>query len=72
MVATLLDGVAGLGPKRRERLMAEMGSLERLRGASLEELRAFDWLPDDVAQNIYDRVRAPSAPRLTKGTRNDD
>ena len=40
MVATLLDGVEGLGPKRRERLMLELGSLENLRGATLEELRA--------------------------------
>jgi len=72
MVATLLDGVDGLGPKRRERLMLQMGSLDNLRSASIEELKAFAWLPDDVAQNIYDRLRAPSAPRLTKGNPNDD
>jgi excinuclease ABC subunit C len=72
MVATLLDGVEGLGPKRRDRLMMEMGSLENLRSVTLEELRALDWLPDAVAQNIYDRLRAPSAPRLAKGTLNDD
>ncbi len=72
MVATLLDGVEGLGPKRRERLMLQMGSLENLRGATLEELTSLEWLPDVVAQNIYDRLRAPSAPRLAKGARNDD
>ena len=72
MVATLLDGVEGLGPKRRDRLMLEMGSLEHLRGARLDELNALEWLPDTVAQNIYDHLRAPSAPRLSKGSRNDD
>src|ERR1019366_6583504 len=72
MVATLLDGVEGLGPKRREHLMLQMGSLENLRSATIDELRAFAWLPDDVAQNIYDRLRAPSAPRLSKGSRSDD
>ena len=72
MVATMLDGVAGLGVQRRERLMAEMGSLDRLRAASLDELRAISWLPESVAQNIYDRVRAPSAPRLAKGSSSDD
>jgi excinuclease ABC subunit C len=72
MVATLLDGVEGLGPKRRERLMLEMGSLEHLRGATREELTALEWLPDSVAQNIYDHLRAPSAPRLSKGHRSDD
>ena len=72
MVATMLDVVAGLGVQRRERLMAEMGSLDRLRAASLDELRAISWLPESVAQNIYDRVRAPSAPRLAKGSSSDD
>ena len=72
MVATILDGVEGLGPKRRERLMLEMGSLEHLRAATLEELSALEWLPDSVAQNIYDHLRAPSAPRLAKGTPHDD
>ncbi|NNN07659.1 MAG: excinuclease ABC subunit UvrC [Acidimicrobiaceae bacterium] len=72
MVATLLDGIEGLGPKRRERLMLEMGSLEHLRGATMEELSALVWLPTSVAQNIYDHLRAPSAPGLSKGSRNDD
>ncbi len=72
MVATLLDGVEGLGPKRRERLMIAMGSLEHLRGAPLEELTALEWLPATVARNIYDHLRAPNAPGLSKGTRNDD
>ncbi len=72
MVATLLDGVVGLGPKRRERLMIEMGSLENLRAATLEELSLLDWLPATVARNIYDRLRGPSTPQLTKGTSRDD
>jgi excinuclease ABC subunit C len=72
MVATLLDGVEGLGPRRRERLMTQMGSLAALRGATLDELRAVAGLPDHVAQNIYDHLRAPSAPRLQKGARSDD
>jgi excinuclease ABC subunit C len=71
MVATLLDGVDGLGPKRRERLMLQLGSLENLRAATLDELTTLEWLPDVVAQNIYDRLRAPSAPRLAKGTKDD-
>jgi excinuclease ABC subunit C len=72
MVATVLEGIEGLGPQRRERLMLEMGSLENLRAATMAELTALAWLPDAVAQNIYDHLRAPSAPPLTKGSRNDD
>ena len=72
MVATLLDGVGGLGPKRRERLLLEVGSLQNLRSATMQELYALEWLPNVVAQNIYDRLRAPTAPQLSKGARDDD
>ena len=67
MVASSLEGVRGLGAARRERLLATFGSLDALRASSLEDLRALSWLPDDVATRLYDHVRAPRGPRLTKG-----
>ncbi|HUX04528.1 MAG TPA: excinuclease ABC subunit UvrC [Acidimicrobiales bacterium] len=68
MVASSLAGVAGLGPARRERLIVEMGSLDALRQASLEELTSLAWLPGDVARRLYDHLRAPGPPRPTKGS----
>ena len=67
MVASSLEGVVGLGPVRRERLLAHYGSLNALRQATQEELDALGWLPSDVATRLYDHLRAPSTPRLTKG-----
>ncbi len=67
MVASSLEGVRGLGVARRERLLATVGSLDALRACSLEDLRALSWLPDDVATRLYDHLRAPRGPRLTKG-----
>ncbi|MFZ1063583.1 MAG: excinuclease ABC subunit UvrC [Acidimicrobiales bacterium] len=72
MVASSLEGVAGLGPARRERLMNEFGSLDALRQASIEELEGLGWLPQVVAKNIYDHLRAPSVPRPTKGSAHDE
>ena len=66
MIATVLDSVEGLGPKRRDRLMLVMGSLDNVRAATLDELQALPWLPAEVAQNLYDHVRAPSAPALRR------
>jgi excinuclease ABC subunit C len=66
MVASSLEGVAGLGPARRERLLGAYGSLNALRQATFEELDALAWLPSDVAQRLYDHLRAPTAPRPTK------
>ena len=66
MVASSLEGVDGLGPARRERLLAIFGSLNSLRQATLEELDALSWLPSDVARRLYDHLQAPAAPRPTK------
>ena len=72
MVASSLEGVAGLGPARRERLMNEFSSLDVLRQATLEDLEGLVWLPKVVARNIYDHLRAPSEPRPTKGSAHDE
>ena len=53
MVASPLDGVAGLGPARKKRLVSHFGSLNALQGASLEDLQALTWLPDDVAARVH-------------------
>ena len=71
MVASSLEGVEGLGPARRDRLLATYGSLNALRQATAEELKALAWLPGDVAIRLYDHLRAPTAPRPTKDS-NDE
>ncbi len=68
MVASSLEGVDGLGPARRDRLLQAFGSLNALRQATFEELDALAWLPSDVARRLYDHLRAPTAPRPTKGS----
>ena len=71
MVASSLEGVAGLGPQRRSRLLLECGSLDNLRAMTLEELLALPWLPDEVARSLYDHLRAPSVRRPSKETTED-
>ncbi|NCZ91640.1 MAG: excinuclease ABC subunit UvrC [Actinobacteria bacterium] len=53
MVSTPLDDVAGLGPVRKRRLLSHFGSFAALKAASLEEIQALSWLPDDVAQRVH-------------------
>ncbi len=69
MLESSLEGVAGLGPARRERLLVAMGSLDAVRRASYEELAALSWLPEEVARRIYDHFRAPEPPRPAKEAR---
>ncbi|MHB1208580.1 MAG: excinuclease ABC subunit UvrC [Acidimicrobiales bacterium] len=72
MVASSLQGVKGLGPARRQQLIEHFGSLEALRGASLDDLEALTWLPEQVARSLYDHLQAPSEPRPTKGSVDDE
>ncbi len=48
-VASILDSVPGVGPKRRQLLLKRFGSLEALRAASVEEISAVPGVPTEVA-----------------------
>lgn len=54
---SVLDAIEGVGPKRKRALLRHFGSLKRLREASLEEIRAVEGIPADVAERIYHEVR---------------
>jgi excinuclease ABC subunit C len=59
MKQSVLDDVPGLGPTRRKRLLKEMGSMRKVKAATLEELQAFSWLPDSVAENVWNQLHGP-------------
>jgi excinuclease ABC subunit C len=48
-----LDGIAGLGAARKEKLMKVFGSIKSLREASVEEILAQSGLPPVVAQAVF-------------------
>ncbi len=56
MTTSVLDGIPGLGPTRRKRLVAELGGIRKVRQAELETLRELSWLPDAVAEAVYART----------------
>jgi excinuclease ABC subunit C len=65
MTRSVLEGVPGLGPARRKRLLRDFGSLRALRAASLEELRGLPWLPDAVAVAVHAHLHSlPPRPRV--------
>jgi excinuclease ABC subunit C len=68
MTTSVLDDVKGLGPTRRTRLVKELGGVRALRAASLEELKALPWLPDAVAEGVYQALHgAGGRPAPGKG-----
>ncbi len=49
-MASQLDAIPGIGPTRRKTLLKHFGSVDKIREASVEELRAV--VPEDVANSI--------------------
>ncbi|MFP4514180.1 MAG: excinuclease ABC subunit UvrC, partial [Acidimicrobiales bacterium] len=52
MTRSVLDDIPGLGPTRKKRLVKEMGGVNAVKRASLDELKALSWLPDAVAEAV--------------------
>ena len=52
MTESILDGISGLGEKRKSRLIDEFGSLTKIKKSTLKELREIKWLPEKVAIEV--------------------
>ncbi len=64
MTRSVLDDIPGLGPTRKQRLVKEMGGVNAVKRADLEDLQGLSWLPDTVARAVYEKVRGTSPGRL--------
>ena len=65
MKESVLDGIAGLGDSRRQRLLKELGTLKAVKEAPLEQLQALPWLPDAVALAIFHKIHGDSSETPT-------
>lgn len=63
MTVSVLDEVEGVGPTRKRAIMRHFGSMKRLRAASAEEIAEVKGVPEQVAQAVYDTLRAWEAER---------
>ena len=61
MTASVLDDVEGVGPKRKKLIMRHFGSMKKLRAATVEEIAQVKGVPEDVAKNVFDALRATEA-----------
>jgi excinuclease ABC subunit C len=60
MTRSVLDGIPGLGDKRKQRLVKELGGVRAVQAADLATLQALPWLPDSVADAVYDALHSPA------------
>jgi len=61
MTTSVLDGIPGLGETRKKRLVKELGGVGKVKQASVEELRALSWLPDKVADAVFEKIHGAPA-----------
>ena len=55
-IASLLDDVPGIGPKRKKALLRKFGSVEAIRGASLEELSQTEGITLALAKKVKEEL----------------
>ena len=55
---SILDEIAGVGPKRKKAIMARFGSFKRLREASPEQIAEAKGVPAAVAEAVWQALRA--------------
>ena len=53
------EKLPGVGPKRKKALLDALGDVERIRAASVEDLRAISGMSEKAARAIWDRFRKP-------------
>ncbi|HUQ63141.1 MAG TPA: excinuclease ABC subunit UvrC [Acidimicrobiales bacterium] len=63
MTVSVLDGIPGLGPTRKRRLVKELGGIRAVKSASLDEFLALPWLPEAVARSVYEKLHVPTLAR---------
>jgi excinuclease ABC subunit C len=49
-----LEGIDGMGPKRRQKLLQQFGGLQEIKRAGIEDLSSVDGISQALAQKIYD------------------
>jgi len=57
LIQSVLDEISGIGKKRKSELLKHFGSIERIRKASINELKNVEGMNEKIAENVYEFFR---------------
>jgi excinuclease ABC subunit C len=58
--ASVLEEIAGIGPRRRQRLLREFGGIQALEGAAMEDIAQVEGISRQLAQQIFEAIHPAS------------
>ena len=61
---SVLEDIAGMGPKRRQMLLKQFGGMQQLERASVEDLASVKGISDELAQKVYDALHPQIKSKL--------
>ncbi|MEI6405407.1 MAG: helix-hairpin-helix domain-containing protein, partial [Actinomycetes bacterium] len=68
MLESVLDGISGLGPVRKQVLMKSFGSLKKISAATVEELAAVEGVGPKLAAIVYEALKDSSQQSVNVAT----
>ena len=66
-IASRLDGIPGVGEKRRKAILRHFKTVEALKKATVDEIRAVPGLPESVAEAVYRFISAEDGEKEKDG-----
>ena len=60
-ISSKLDGIPGVGEKRKKAILKHFKTVEALKGASIDEIKQVPGLPEAVAEAVYRFLREEGA-----------
>ena len=54
VISSIFDDIKGIGPKRKKELLLHFGTIQKIKSASLDELKQVKTIPSNKLEELYE------------------